>query len=531
MSKHCEVCDRTYPDDLDACPHCAAALEVSEADVIELGADALDVVEEDAPEVVGEAVPIAAFADGSDSAVDLGLPAVPTDPNGSSSHQSGSGSGLSVIEWASLVEEGPEPAAPAAAAFDDPADADLIGHAPAASAEAPPSPPITEPTLALPPVPESEDALASDLEAVRSIFAGDASASFARRDPAQPAVPEQTADADDSALNLISPAGGSDSEINLGAPLVEAGSGSLQMGEPAAPAIGGSDADVDLGAVPEAESTSHVEIGPEVLETVDSGIDLASADLEEQVVAEAVGTPPEQTPSDSGIDLSWAETAVPPAEVLFVDSGVGLPGPEVVDVAPPAQSADEAVVRPISDAGIDLSGVEPMGPDSGPQAGIEKDTPGTSDSGVDRIAEEVESGLNLPPETFDFIGDSKVGSGAGKVDEIIVDESATALTAGQLPSGEEEVDLTERTADVVDSSAVDLGASSATFPVAPPEPPAGPDDAEATRPYEVQPKSIHGEEEASPSEVDSAPAAPAIRVETSSSRPRRCRRRRRGLRP
>ena len=156
------------------------------------------------------------------------------------------------------------------------------------------------------------------------------------------------------------------------------------------------------------------------------------------------------------------------------------------------------MVRPISDSGIDLSGVEPGGSDSGPQAGIEKDTPGTSDSGIDRIAEEVESGMNLRPEAFDIIGDSKIGSGADKVDEIVVDESATALTAGQLPSGEEEVDLNEMTADAVDSSAVDLGASSATFPVAPPEPA----DVDSTRPYEAQSKSIHGEEEISPSEVD-----------------------------
>ena len=190
-----------------------------------------------------------------------------------------------------------------------------------------------------------------------------------------------------------------------------------------------------------------------------------------------------------------------PAEVLFVDSGVGLAGPEVVDVAPTAAPVGEAVVRPISDSGIDLSGLEPVGSDSGPQAGIEKDTPDTSDSGIDRIAEEVESGLNLHPEAFDVISDSKIGSGADKVDEIIVGESGTALTAGQLPSGEEEVDLTEITADAVESSAVDLGAS-ATFPVAPPEAASAAGDLEGTRPYETKEKSIHGEEETSASEVD-----------------------------
>src|SRR4051794_32909441 len=33
MSKHCDVCNRPYPDDMDACPYCAEALEISEADV------------------------------------------------------------------------------------------------------------------------------------------------------------------------------------------------------------------------------------------------------------------------------------------------------------------------------------------------------------------------------------------------------------------------------------------------------------------------------------------------------------------
>lgn len=242
MSKHCEACNRSYPDDLDACPRCGAVAEVAEADVIDLGADALEVVEE-APDVLPEAPPIAASADEPDSAVDLGLPVVSSDPNGSGSR---SGSGLSVVEWASLVEEGPAPAEPAAAAFDDPADADLIGQAPAAKDEgspaAPPSP-ATEPTIPLPPAHDSEDALASDLEAVRTIFAGDASASFARRGPAQPAAPQPPADADDSALDLLAPGGGesrpaasgSDSDINLGDVPREAGSGSEQWKAPGCP--------------------------------------------------------------------------------------------------------------------------------------------------------------------------------------------------------------------------------------------------------------------------------------------------------
>jgi hypothetical protein len=175
-------------------------------------------------------------------------------------------------------------------------------------------------------------------------------------------------------------------------------------------------------------------------------------------------------------------------------------GVEVVDENPPA---DEAAIRPISDSGIDLSSMETAGTDSGPQAGIEKNTPSTSDSGVDRIAEEVESGLNLGAESFEVIGDSSSGSGVNPVEEIVVDESGMALTAGQLPVGEEEVDLTETPAGgEVESSAVDLGGS-ATFPAAPPEPSSGEvNDLERTRPYESKGKSIHGEDDVSPSEVN-----------------------------
>src|SRR5205807_2003058 len=153
-------------------------VEVSEADVVELA--------EEAPEIVAEAAePVVVSADGPDSAVDLGLPAVSSDPNGSGSDASNP-SGISVIEWASLVEEGPPHAETAAASFDDPADADLIGQAHEPAAAAPPQAAgSTEPTLALPPVADDEDALATDLAAVRTIFSGDASASFAKRGPAE----------------------------------------------------------------------------------------------------------------------------------------------------------------------------------------------------------------------------------------------------------------------------------------------------------------------------------------------------------
>ena len=137
--------------------------------------------------------------------------------------------------------------------------------------------------------------------------------------------------------------------------------------------------------------------------------------------------------------------------------------------------------------------------DSGSLDGIEKNTPDTSDSGRDLIAEAVESGVNLPVEAFDAASAPPEGPGADDVHEIVVDESGTALAAGQLASEAEEVDLTEMSSEV-ESSAVDLGAS-ATFPVAPSEAPAAP-EVQTTRPYEVKSRSIHGEEEIAPSEVN-----------------------------
>ena len=208
MSKHCEVCNRSFPDDLAGCPHCAESGEVL---------DAVEIVEE-APEGGAPAAE-------PDSAVDLGMPAL---PSGSASGKSGEGSGLSVVEWAALVEEEPTPAEPAPAQFDDPADADLLRQAPA-------------------PAGADEDALASDLDAVRNIFGGDASASFARKAP--PAAP--AAADDDSALDLLSPELGPPPPVEAPArPLHEMGSGidlgaehvveeapSISVHESAAPAL------------------------------------------------------------------------------------------------------------------------------------------------------------------------------------------------------------------------------------------------------------------------------------------------------
>jgi hypothetical protein len=465
MSKHCEVCKRSYPDELAACPYCAEVVKLSDDDMIE--------VTEEAP----------------DSAVDLGLPAVASDSHaGGGAAPTGDASSLSFIEWASLVEEKSAPAEPAASHFDDPADAHLNGPASqpeaaagefhsihSASSGLSGGPAGGEAPTAVPA--DDEDALAGDLAAVRSIFAGDASASLSRGvSPPDAAAP--IADASDSALDLLAPNGEEESPPKEGASLA------------AEKSAGGHD--------PE----------PPMVEAMDSGIDLVAADLEEELVADAVKARPVVEAGDSGIDLAdvealgsgsdlghihVADSAAPKelSGIVVVDSGIDLIDSDILaDLSTAEPPANELSGRPISDAGLDLSGDDLVAADddSGHLSGIEKNTPDTSESGRDRIAEEVESSVDLPVEQFDIAsGDSR--------------EPGADAVAGQLASEEEEVDLTEMSpADLVDSSSVDLGAS-ATFPVAPPEPAPAP-RVESTRPYQPRSKSIHGEEELSPSEVN-----------------------------
>ena len=120
MSNFCEVCKHPYPDELAACPHCEGAVELADDDVIE--------IVEEAPDAGHEDVPIAQVE--PDSAVDLGIPAL---PSGSKSGQAGDESSRSFVEWAELVAEEPTPAEPAPVVFDSPSDADLF------PAAAPPS--------------------------------------------------------------------------------------------------------------------------------------------------------------------------------------------------------------------------------------------------------------------------------------------------------------------------------------------------------------------------------------------------------
>ncbi len=295
---------------------------------------------------------------------------------------------------------------------------------------------------------DDEDALAGDLAAVRSIFAGDASASFSRRPPVQDPV-ARIPDADDSALDLLAP-------------------------------------------------RDEEQMPPPLVEPVDSGIDLGGAELGQELVSNASNASKASAIEigNSEIDLGQAHVADPASSeglsgIVVADSSLHLIDADALENLPRSESEPSAPSQPSSDVGLDLSGedITVAKEDSGPLDGIEKNSPDSSESGRDLIAEEVESGLDLPMNQFKLASERFRQQGDDAV-------------AGQLASEEEEVDLTEMSAaDVVDSSSVDLGAS-ASLPAGLSQPSDEPKAVESDRPHQTKSKSIHGMEESSPSEVN-----------------------------
>jgi len=125
-----------------------------------------------------------------------------------------------------------------------------------------------------------------------------------------------------------------------------------------------------------------------------------------------------------------------------------------------------------------------------PADGIEKNSPDSSEIGSRfLIAEEVESGLDLPMNQFNLASEHS----SRQNDDAV---------AGQLASEEEEVDLTEMSpTDVVDR----LRSISAPRPPSPPRRRSRPLSRKrrsSTRPYQAKSKSIHGEVELFSSEVN-----------------------------
>jgi len=137
MAKHCDVCNKSYPDTDAYCPHCAAAevLDLGDADLDE---PALAEEASQEPAVVELAEePVLAESD-DDSAVDLGEPLVAdlASSSGSPVATADPASGASDIAWSALVEDAD--AAPSAK-VDSPSDVDLLAHVPPDNRPAVPS--------------------------------------------------------------------------------------------------------------------------------------------------------------------------------------------------------------------------------------------------------------------------------------------------------------------------------------------------------------------------------------------------------
>ncbi len=259
----------------------------------------------------------------SEELVDLGQP-------GAATHQpddaAGPSSGISVIEWASLVEEDPPTDTGSAPTIDAPSDADWLNQTLRAN------PPVVEEPVVLEEAPEEvvhaaeladdeptvvpgsasdisfdePDVMAEDMEVVRSAFAVDSSDSMER---AQPPVME-FADEPEVIEAELAPA---DSDI-VQAALVDDGedavAGGVDKDEVDLSAISSTVSGVALVDEPSEAPSSH-----QMAET--SGVNLAeeeliSDDLAAAMVAGGEGAPPDEPRSgrdliaeevESGVDL------------------------------------------------------------------------------------------------------------------------------------------------------------------------------------------------------------------------------------
>jgi hypothetical protein len=434
MAKYCEVCKSSYPDGLDACPHCAGR---------------------------------AAGETSSDSAVDLGLPGAPGDPLAGEAPVLAEAGDSSVVQWASVVENAPASGAPA------PPEEDFVGtlaEPPAARDAGPASPPAAgeEATLALTPGAEAAPpaggpapfpevgsgidlgAAAAEDKAGAPSAAGSDSEIHLGEEPAavesgvepvgdvapvdsgvvvaeDAVVAESGVDlaAEAAADTAARPATGSDSEIHLAEDAVPAESG-VVLGEEAAPEESGvvlAEEDIVAGAV-----------------VAGSGVDL-SAEAADSAARRATG-------SDSEIHLGEeapaAESGVELAEEAPVESGVEL----VEDAAVAGSGVDLAAEAADSAAGLDESALAPAR-DSAVDLGADvvvaelASGAGKSDSGRDLIAEAVESGVDLHRAGADAAAAAPVEESAEEVGE------------------EKAVDLNEAANADAQSSAVDLGAPAA----------------------------------------------------------------------
>lgn len=294
----------------------------------------------------------------SDSAINLGEPG------------EGDLSGISVIEWASLVEEAPAPTGASHVKIDSPSDAELIAQL----SEPAPLPPAGE---ALPIVDETAGFVEDD--------ASDSSSAIDLATAGRP--PEE--DEDVIVAELI------DSSVQLAQPVAETAAGEEL---------------IDLGA--EMQAAEPPLAAPVEAEAAAVGEVFTTAD-------DLPGEPPaaedvvEMLPGDEVIDLQPTAADEPlsgsPADVI------DLLQPDLATAGPISGSSaialgDEAVeeeVLELGSSGIDLGESVPVVPvEPGAESSIdllaenllfEENEPGSKNGGSSRdlIAEELESGLDL----------------------------------------------------------------------------------------------------------------------------------------
>jgi len=455
MAKHCDVCNKSYPDTDAYCPHCAAAevLDLGDADLDE---PALAEEASQEPAVVELAEePVLAESD-DDSAVDLGEPLVAdlASSSGSPVATADPASGASDIAWSALVEDAD--AAPSAK-VDSPSDVDLLAHVPPDNRPAVPSDSAVgrEPFIA-------EVASGTDLpgpavaETPPPAPAGD---SAVGREPfvAEVASSEDLTGAPSSEVNLADGPrlhGAAPSDVALASEAAEQESSAIDLGSLTAKAA----EDSAVADVVELADSSAVHLGEEPIFTAESSpspADLAALATEAEIApesAESAGAPAGL--ADEGPDTQFlddlaaveAGSAVNLGEASrssersssrdliaeAVESGVAL------GEAPPAAAEEEAegeaVLAEEDDSAVDLGSVLAEGsPSSGPEALVERNVPPGSHHDID---------LDAEPSS------DRVDLGA--------------------PADEEEAEVAEDEAEVVgpapDSSGVDLGGSAARPP-------------------------------------------------------------------
>jgi hypothetical protein len=442
MAKTCDVCNKTYPDELKACPHCAAeSIDFAPAEG----------EESDEPSAIVRLSDPEAPMKTSDSDIELAeslaaLEEPPKEP----------ASGTSSVNWASLVEDvakKPADEAPAKAKFDSPSDKDLLEKA--SRTAKPPRPAAPPPSQEADAIVVFDDGNAigmqpGTLEASDSgnILADPNQASDASLPELEVPPPEavKTTPKPPSGVKIDSPSdkdllrhadtlpqvstgAGSSADLELPPELAGPPSGSSMVRwdalvDEAARAAGGSGSDIKIDAPSDTSMLRHLreeERAREMEELSEEGGELglpvpkppADIDLTEEVF---------EAESSSDVDLRPPSPSPRPSPADFQrPKGTEELSPESVEVGP---GSDASPLEAGSDSGSDPD-IFPAEDGSTVNLG-ETPSRGERPSGRSRYAEPVESGLDL--------------------DRLIEASSSS-------PSG------IEGQSSPVDSSSVDLGAT------------------------------------------------------------------------